>query len=271
LTSSVRRVALFVLGYLFVLLAASVPKGMAPRRYADLVWGVVASLTLLALTRLFLARESRSFRDVGLAPDARSGWRLLGGAAIGVTVYAATLAIISSTVGPIQLTASTRPTASAWTLTLASYLALSCMEELGFRAYALRTLVPAVGAWRAQLGLALAFGASHLLFGWSWSTIVLGVIPSALLFGVVALRSGGLAMPIGLHAALNVAQWLVGAKDVPGIWTISADSAHTARLSTFAPWIGAGVTLLAAVVLAWNDGARRSSLPDPALASRSDP
>jgi membrane protease YdiL (CAAX protease family) len=238
------------MGYLLILVAASVPKGMVPARYADLVWGAVASLGLLAMTRLFLARESRALHDVGLRADSRTVWRLLGGAAIGFCVYAATLAPISLTVGPLRFIGSVRPTPSVWMVTLASYVALSCMEELGFRAYALRTLVPAVGAWRAQLGLALAFGATHLLFGWSWSTIALGVIPSALLFGVAALRSGGLAMPIGLHAALNLAQWIVGAKEVPGVWTLSAAPEHTARLGTFAPWIAAGVTLLAAVVLA---------------------
>ena len=78
----VRRVARFLVGYLLILLAASVPKGMTPPRYADLVWGVVASLALLVLTRVVLAREQRSPREVGLAPDALSVWRLLAGAAI---------------------------------------------------------------------------------------------------------------------------------------------------------------------------------------------
>ncbi len=248
--SSILRVALFLVAYLLITWAAAVPKSMVPARFGDLTWGVVASLGLLALTRFVLAREQRDPQAVGIALDARSVWRLLAGVAMGVAVYSATFALISLTVGPIRLTAPTWPTARTWTVMLTSYLALSCMEELGFRAYALRTLASAIGPWRAQLGIVVAFGASHLLYGWSWSTIVFGVIPSAFLFGVVALRSGGLAMPIGLHAALNVTQWLVGAKDTLGIWTVSIDPAHAARVTTVAPWIGLGVSALATVVIA---------------------
>lgn len=244
------RVALFLGAYLLVLLAASVPKGMAPPRYADLVWGAVASFALLALTRAVLSREQRSLREVGLAPDARTIGRLLGGAAIGLVVYGATMVLISLTLGPIQLSAPHWPTAATWVVNLVSYLALSSMEELGFRGYALHTLARAIGVWPAQLGIALAFGASHLLFGWAWPTIMLGVIPSALLFGVVALRSGGLAMPIGLHAALNLAQWMVGEKDTAGIWTLAVEPTYTARLTTYAPFVGMGVTLLAAILIA---------------------
>ena len=256
--------ALFLLGYLLILLAASVPKGMSPPRYADLVWGTVASLAIVALTRVFLAREPQAHRAVGIEPDARSVGRLLGGAAIGGAVYAATMALASVALGPIHFTAPIWPSVSVWAVTLASYLTLACMEELGFRAYALRMLVRAIGPWRAQCSIALAFGASHLLFGWSWSAILLGVIPSALLFGVVALRSGGLAMPIGLHATLNIAQWMVGEKSARGIWTLSVDPVHAARLTTYAPLIGMGVTLLAALVIArWPTRERPAPLDAP--------
>ena len=239
-----------MIAYRVILLAASVPKGMAPPRYADLVWGTTASLAFVGLTRFLLAREARSPRDVGIALDFQSLRHLLIGLAIGAAVYGATLAVNSLALGPLTFTTPTWPSASMWVLMLASYLALSCMEELGFRAYALRTLAPSIGAWPAQLVIAVAFAASHLLFGWSWLTVVLGVLPSALLFGIVALRSGGVAMPIGVHAALNIAQWLVGAKDVRGVWILSADPAHTARLSAYAPFVGLAVTLLAVAIVA---------------------
>ena len=50
------RVALFLIAYLLILLAASVPKGMTPPPYGDLVWGLVSSIALLALNRAVIAR-----------------------------------------------------------------------------------------------------------------------------------------------------------------------------------------------------------------------
>lgn len=248
--SPLLRVGLFLLGYMVILFVASIPKGMAPPLLADIVWGVIASILTFAFTRFLLAREQRTPREIGLEADARSIARLLAGFATGIAVYAATVAVVSLTLGPIRLSASTPPSATTWVVTIASCLALSCMEELGFRAYALRTLVPAVGLWPAQVSIAVAFGLAHLVFGWPWPTVVMGVVPSALLFGVVAIRSGGLAMPIGLHAALNVAYWMAGAKPTPGVWTLSADPAHTERLATFSPFMGAAMTLLAALLIA---------------------
>ncbi|MBL8962121.1 MAG: hypothetical protein JNJ98_19825, partial [Gemmatimonadetes bacterium] len=79
---------------------------------------------------------------------------------------------------------------------------------------------------------------------------LLGVVPSGLLFGVMAVRSNGLAMPIGLHAALNIGLWSVGAKETPGAWILNASPEHMARVETFAPLVGMAVTLLAVVVIA---------------------
>jgi membrane protease YdiL (CAAX protease family) len=248
--AATRRVALFLLAYLLILLAASLPKGMAPPPLADVVWGSVASLALVALTYAMLTREGRTWRDVGLNGDRRTLARLTGGAAIGAVVYATTLGVLSLGLGPLVFSAAAWPQATGWLRVVTSFLALACMEELGFRAYALRTLTGALGPHVAQVVIAVAFGLSHRLFGWGWLPIAVGVIPSALLFGALAIRSGGLAMPIGVHAALNVAQWMVGEKDHPGIWTLDVAPAHAARMTTFAPYIGLSVTLLAALVVA---------------------
>lgn len=243
------RVALFLAGYLLVLFATSVFKDMAPPRYADLLWGTISALGLVALTWMFLRRERRRFADVGMQPDSATAWRVAGGLAGGVAVYALALLIISVALGPLRLAAPTWPGAARWASMLVSYLALSCMEELGFRAYALRTLVPAVGRWAGQIVIAVLFGLSHLAYGWSFSSIFMGVIPSGLLFGAVAMRRGGLALAIGVHAGVNLAQWIVGEKGSPGVWTIGADPAATARLASNAPWLATCVTLSAAVVV----------------------
>jgi len=102
-----------------------------------------------------------------------------------------------------------------------------------------------MGRWWAQVVDAVAFGLVHVAYGWPWSAVALGVIPGGLLFGAVALRSG-LAGAIGVHAAVNFAQWVLGAKASPGLWTLAADPTDAARLASSAPFIGAAVMLVAA-------------------------
>jgi membrane protease YdiL (CAAX protease family) len=249
--NAVQRALLFLLGYFALLWVASIPKGMVPPAYADLTWGASASVAIFALTRFFLSREQRTLREIGLSPDGGSFMRLLIGVGLGIGVYAVTLTLISLLVGPLRFTAVTPPSAATILQIVAGVLALSSMEELGFRGYPLRTLIPAIGHWQAQVVVAIAFGLGHLLFGWTWQSVALGVMPSALLFGAAARVSGGLAMPIGLHAAVNFAMWVVGEKASVGFGTLDVDPAAVARVTAVAPFIGAAVPIGTALLLFW--------------------
>lgn len=245
------RVAAFFIAFNLIMYAASVPKGMVPRWAADIVWGGLSSLGIYALTVFLLAREQRERDELGMVPTWSSAVRLVGGLLIGTSVWGAQMSIISLTLGPLTMSpAATLPGVGTWLAVVASFLALSAMEELGFRAYLLRTLMPVLGVWPAQLAVAALFGLWHLVFGWPWQTVLLGVVPSGLLFGVMAVRSSGLAMPIGLHAALNIGLWSVGAKETPGAWIINTSPEHTARVESYASLVGMAVTLLATAMIA---------------------
>jgi membrane protease YdiL (CAAX protease family) len=124
------------------------------------------------------------------------------------------------------------------------FLVLACMEEIGFRGYALRTLVRSLGMWQAQAIVAVAFGLCHVAYGWSWINILMGVIPSALLFGFAATSSRGLAMPIGVHAGVNFAQWAVSGD--AGIWKLVFSDQLRPRVELLSRVVGIAVVLLAA-------------------------
>ncbi|HJP63657.1 MAG TPA: hypothetical protein VJ844_09460, partial [Mucilaginibacter sp.] len=47
------------------------------------------------------------------------------------------------------------------------------------------------------------------------------------LFGYAALKTKGLALPLGLHSAWNFGQWMLGFKGGPGIWQAVTVSAFT--------------------------------------------
>lgn len=252
---SLARVALFWIAYIAILVGTGMLKAMAPGKAGPLVWGVAASALLLALT-VILGRA----HDAPRPPRVGRGSlvRFAIGAAIGVAVVAVNLVVVRLFVGPITIVANLAGPlpAGAW-LAAFTFLALSCMEELGFRGYALRELIASTGVIRAQVIVAVAFGLSHVLYGWSITAIAMGVIPTGVLFGVVAVASGGLAMPIGLHAALNMALWALSAKEDPGIWTVVVPPASQATMGATSPWIGTAAVLLWAFLIWIGWGRRR--------------
>lgn len=256
-------VGLFWIGYLAVLVAASVTQGLVPQRWGQLAWGLASAAALLGWSWLMIRRERRALVDFGLRLQAGSGRRLLGGLALGVGNYALVVCVTSAALGQIHFQPGPAPALDAIALSVCTILALSAMEELGFRGYALRTLVTHIGAWPAQMVVALAFALVHLAYGWPWQTVLFGVLPSGLLFGAAAMASGGLALPIGVHAGVNLARWAAGESDSPGFGVWVLVGRQDADFGASAALIGLVVTLLttSALWLWWRRRSAQSSKP----------
>jgi membrane protease YdiL (CAAX protease family) len=237
------RIVLFWFCYMAILVLAWMVKAKVPPKWGQLVWGLLSSAALLLITMVFLRWEGHAFRDIGLNIEAMSVPRAVAGIAIGLGAFAVILSLVSIIAGPIHLT---RGAASPGAVVLSScaFLALACMEELGFRGYALSTLVRTFGMWRAQAIVAVAFGLAHVAYGWSWTNILLGVMPWAIVFGMAATSSRGLAMPIGVHAGVNFAQWAVS--DNSGIWKLVFNDQLRSRIGSASRIIGIAVALLLA-------------------------
>jgi membrane protease YdiL (CAAX protease family) len=243
-----------------VLVVSSVPKNMVPARFGQLVWGATSAIALVMLTRAMARWDGRTARDIGLVLERATALRFLIGAVIGLAVFAGPIALVALFTGALRLVPAGGLDAGHVLLSLSTLLALAAMEELGFRGYTLLALVPVLGSWRAQAIVALAFSLSHVAFGWPWQTIVLGVLPSALLFGACAMASGGLAMPIGVHMAVNVARWAVGENDGAGFWTVAVDPSAQSSVEAMALLVSLLVSLVAAgAVWAWHASAARKA------------
>lgn len=74
----------------------------------------------------------------------------------------------------------------------------------------------------------IIFSFEHVLGGMGWARAFLGAGVGSLLFGLAALTTKGLAMPIGLHMAWNFGQWVFGFKDNTGIWRAIVDKGFEA-------------------------------------------
>lgn len=247
--AALTRVLAFWGASVLVLVATSISRGFLPPLLAPLAWGLLGSLATWRLVAWFLRTERRPVTDAGLGWSPRTPLVMLAGALIGVGTYALTLAASAAVLGPIRLLPATSPAWTTVAVTVCGIAALVVMEELVFRSYALWTAVRAIGIWPAQILVALAFGLLHLAYGWPMSAVLLGVVPSALLFGVAAVVSRGLALPCGVHLGINLARWCTGEGAGAGFWTLDTQALDPGRAATLAPVLGALAPVIVAAVL----------------------
>jgi len=244
------RLALFWLGYLAILLLGTFPQKMVPERWGQTVWALWSAASIFALTLVFLRREGRSVVDVGIAFRRGTILRFVIGAFAGLAVYAANIAAVSGVAGGIAVVRAGSVRAGTVALIIGTYVALACMEEFGMRGYPLHTLLARLSLWPAVTFVAATFALSHIAFGWAWDQVLLGVFPNGVLFGMVAIASRGLAMPIALHAAINSAQWILGQSGGEGPWKIVVEPSALSRVTAVAPITSLAVYVLA-ILVAW--------------------
>ena len=196
-----------------------------------LVVGSIASALTFALTFLFVRWDGIRLRDIGAAITSRTAPRLLFGFVIGIVLVALQDLVIYCGGHAHWVRDTSRPS-SLILLALAAYAALALREELAFRGYPLRRLQAAWGMWPALILITVAFTLEHAAGGWTWSRTLLGPPAGALLFGMAALATRGLALPLGIHAAFNFAQWFMGQKETAGPFRLIVDPGFSNRAET---------------------------------------
>lgn len=208
------RALLFVVCSAVLLAVAARWERMA---YSQLAVGCSTAIATLLLTMLFVRWEGLRLGDAGArftrGSLTRFGVAFIAGLAL--PFLRAGLGVLTTGLR-YEWTGSFQATGAA--LALATFVALACREELAFRGYPLRRLEGGFGAWGAQLMIAALFAAEHVAGGWTWKQAILGAGVGSIFFGAAALRTRGLAMPIGLHAAWNFGDWMLGGKETQGLW-----------------------------------------------------
>ena len=230
------RVFLFMLGCALILITISSFASHIAQQWSPAIVGLEASMATLILTIIFIRWDGIQLADIGASPTRSSILRLLLGFATGLLLVAAQTCLftIAEHVRWINLKA---PVAMPIVISLVTYLLLACREELAFRGYPLRRLDRSFGPWTAQLAIALVFALEHRAGGYSWTNALFGAFVGSLLFGMAALATRGLAVPIGLHSAWNFGQWMIGEKESPGLWRVtmpagpSASADHVALIA----------------------------------------
>lgn len=214
---TVGRVALFMfLCALGVAFAAPIAKQFSGIP-AELAIGQLTSLWTFALTIAFVRWERLRLVDVGAALTSKSVPRAILGFTLGIAILGA-WAVLCALAGPVKWSMAKDSTFGALGVFAIAYVLLACREELAFHGYPLRRLDRSYGMWVAQIMVALVFIAEHRLGGMSWQRAFLGPGIGCLLFGMAAIATRGLAIPIGLHAGWNTGHWSLGLKGAGGFW-----------------------------------------------------
>jgi membrane protease YdiL (CAAX protease family) len=131
------------------------------------------------------------------------------------------------------------------------YLSIGLREEIAFRGYPLFSLNRSAGPWIALLVVGIIFIIEHIAGGMGVWAAFLGSGAGSLLFGIAALKTKGLALPIGLHSAWNFGQWTLGFKNEAGPFTTIIEKGYNDRIEVIG-WISYLLVMGLAIFVLYN-------------------
>lgn len=232
------RVILFFACTLVVYILSSILTENAPERIAEQLLMLSATILTFFLVLLFTRWEKLKPNDVGIVPGKKSAPRFSIGFGIGLLI-AIMQVMIALSFGHFQLNLVPEITIAEIALTLLLFILAGSREELVFRSYFLRSLSYSLTPFLALVIMTTIFSLEHLVSGNTWQNAIIGAGTGAILFGLAALKTKGLALPLGLHIAFNFGNWAFGLKGRPGIWEVIVEKGYDAYVNN----IGMGAYL----------------------------
>lgn len=226
--STLARVLFFYLCTVIILTSTSRFTKNLSAETADLLSIFIASVFTFLLVVLFTRWEKLSLTDVGAVPGKHTIRRFMTGYIIGLSM-AVTQGLTVFGFGHLKLVLVSPITPMSIVLPLLLYFLVACREELAFRSYSLRTLDYSFTSAFALFTITVIFILEHVVGGMKWEMAIIGSGLGGILFGVSALKTKGLALPLGLHNAWNFGQWAMGFKNKPGIWEAIVEKGYEAK------------------------------------------
>ena len=184
---------------------------------------IITIIITYSLTILFTRYEKLPLEKVGVVANKTTPKKVAIGFGIGLLMTMAQPIFVLS-LGHYKM--SFAPSNFTFPIIFYStlYILVALREELAFRGYPLFSLNYSFGMLASQLIILIIFSLEHIAGGMTWIQAFLGAGTGALLFGFAALKTQGIALPIGLHAAWNFGQWCFGFKKESGIFKGIADN-----------------------------------------------
>jgi uncharacterized protein len=183
-------------------------------------FGVIGSIVACLVIWVFLKFEKSGFREIGLVWEGATIIRFFKGILIGFAIFFISILLLKNFT-ELQFQHNPNGIDSATMLGYLIFFPLALMEELAFRSYTFVKLNKSYGLWITQVIVAVAFALLHLVYGWSVYSAFTGPFVWAFVFGIAAVWSGGIAMPLGIHMAINILQPMAGMKgETHSLWVL---------------------------------------------------
>ena len=244
----VRSILFWVIFIVLLYLSSRIFLRFSPPRWTGLSYGILGILSAYFTTWIFLKSDKQHFTDIGLTWQHNTILKFVKGILLGIGIFAIILLILVNFT-ELQIALNPKGINLPTALGFLAILPLALMEELAFRAYPMVTLNRKFGLWITQFIVAIAFALYHIQTGWSVFSAFSGPFVWAFVFGLAAVWSGGIALPTGIHVALNIMQPLSGMKgEEYSLFTLTYHEGTPAKLIERTDTVG--VVIQAAVLAA---------------------
>jgi uncharacterized protein len=196
---------------LWLLVSVTGYMGSAPSNRFLYVYGMAGITAAFLATWFFLKYDKEALGAIGRYWGKFSLYALLKGVVWGMLIFAAIISALLLFAG-LRLVQNTTAISASSFIWMLPFIPLALMEEMAFRGYPFIKLKKEFGLHITQVIVAIFFALYHIIQGWDVSVAFLGPAIWSFVFGWAAARSGGIALPTGIHVALNWGQGLVGLK-----------------------------------------------------------
>ncbi len=203
------RAILLPIAFTILLAGASFFKQLLPAQYERMSYGLIGSAVAILVTWLFLKWDRKSWSALNLGWDSKTLPKSLLGLIMGIVLAAimvGTMVICTD----VTIALNDSPAILPFLMTATALIPLAWMEEMAFRGYAFQQLHSSIGLRNTQIIIAIVFALYHVAGGQGLASSFLGPGCFAFVFGMAMVKSGGLALPTGLHIGLNLFNASIG-------------------------------------------------------------
>lgn len=244
--NAVTKTVIYWLLFLILLLGSGVISGsLVPAKWQRHVYGILGCLGAFFAVWLMVKSENKSLAAYGLAWQKSTFPKFIKGFFTGTAFFAMIMLLL---LGFTQYSLAANPAVwNPWSVVgYLSIIPLALMEEVAFRSYPFIKLNQVFGLRITQVIIAIIFAWYHIIQGWGILIAFLGPGVWSLVFGLSAVWSNGIAVPTGIHVALNLMQQVVGMNNSASdpIWFLSLPERSSAAVIANAETRGIMIQLL---------------------------
>lgn len=231
--SLIKIITFWILFYVLFIAVTAQSGAIFSGQVHSFVSGIVLTGITLLISWLYIRSEKKTMSDYGLVWEKTTLLKFFKGLAIGI-IALTTIIFLLVLFGGLNIQKNPEGF-NFWTpLLYLSIIPAALLEEIAYRSYPFIKLNKTFGLRLTQLIVLIAFALHHIPLGWGVLGAFTGPGVWALIFGIAAVWSKGIALPTGIHVGTNLTQSIFGMnKGIESFWLVSYDdnaNTFTAKL-----------------------------------------